>query len=197
MVHSAEIIIQRKQRKRLQFGDCAPHRLFDAVHDVEKRSSVKFQLPAAEFPVCPQKEMKSENLILEFIEQALPNQGEVGDVFFPLAGVRAPGFPAVAQFQLDHSRVRSCRYAFTKTVEAGPKSGPKNAIARHFLIVTDNADPVAVTIRARHSGNTNCVGSVPLHVQNVLQAERFRLPPLFESVLNLTVYKKTSSISNH
>jgi hypothetical protein len=164
-MHSTEVVIQGEKRKRLQFGDSASHRLLDSVHDVEKGPSIKLQLPAAEFPVRSQKEMKSEDLILEFIEHALPDQGEIGDVFFPLAGVGAAGFPSVAQFQLDRSRVRSGCHAFTKTVEAGSKGGPKYAIARYFPIVADKADPVAVTIRARHSGDTNCAGSIPLHVQ--------------------------------
>ena len=61
--------------------------LFDAIYAVKEGAPVQFHPSAAEFPVCPQKEMIAEDGVLEFIEHSLAQQAKVGHELFPLARI--------------------------------------------------------------------------------------------------------------
>ncbi len=55
----------------------------------------------------------------------------------------------MAEFQSHRAGVRPFRDALPKTVVAGPKNGPENAIAWDFFPVTNEASAVTTTVRAR------------------------------------------------
>jgi hypothetical protein len=67
-VDRAKVLIEGVKRIGLQFGECAPQLLFNAVDRMEEGAPVDPELPAAEFPVRAQKEMVSKHLVSEIIQ---------------------------------------------------------------------------------------------------------------------------------
>ena len=64
--------------------------------------------------------------------------------------------------------MRSVGNAIPETVVAGPKDGPEYAMAWYFSPFMDETKAVTVASAARFFGQTNCVRSIPLHLENVL-----------------------------
>ena len=75
-----EIFVQREKRIGLQFPENPPEFLLNAVHGVEEYSTIDVELPAAKFPVRAQKEMKTKDLVFEFIQTSLRDQAEIRHV---------------------------------------------------------------------------------------------------------------------
>jgi hypothetical protein len=157
--------------------------------------AVHLQLAAAEPPVRPQQEMKSENSMVVIVQHSIADQAKVGKVFFPLARIGPPAVAAPAGFQGNRASVRPFSDELPKTVETGPKNRPKYAIARRFLSVMDKAHAEALAVRARRLCQPYRVRSAPLHDENVLLwRQPLRKGAASTAFSNLAPHKKTSSI---
>jgi hypothetical protein len=163
--HAAEVLIQRKQRIRFEFGENPPEPVFNPVNRVEKGSAVHPQLPGTEPPIRAQQEVKPENLILKIVEHTTANQTKVGYIVFSLARVGPPPFFAATEFKGNTAGVGCVGNTIPKTVVAGPKNGPEYALARYFSPFMDETQAVTVANAARFFGQTNCVRSIPLHLR--------------------------------
>jgi hypothetical protein len=137
MGHTPEVLIQREQRIRLEFGENAPEPVLNPVNGMEEGSAVHSQLPGTELPVRSQQEMKPENFVLKIAEHTTANQAKIGHIIFPLARVHAPSFFAATEFQGNAAGVRFMGNAIPETVVAGPKNGPEYAMAWYFSPLMD------------------------------------------------------------
>jgi hypothetical protein len=173
--HAAEVLIQRKQRIRFEFGENPPEPVFNPVNRVEKGSAVHPQLPGTEPPIRAQQEVKPENLILKIVEHTTANQTKVGYIVFSLARVGPPPFFAATEFKGNTAGVGCVGNTIPKTVVAGPKNGPEYALARYFSPFMDETKAITVANAARFFSQTNCVRSIPLHFENVLPAAGFEV----------------------
>jgi hypothetical protein len=166
---------------------------------MKKVSTVHFQLPGAELPVGTQEEVVPEESMIFVIEHAPAYETEVGNVFFLLPGIDATPARAGAEFPGNRSEGRPGGGAVPETGEAGPKNGPKNAIAWRGLRLVDYARPVAFAILARFGRQPNRIRSIPLHFENVLLDADFRSCPLTmdsTAFSNVALLRKTSMNSN-
>ena len=108
------------------------------------------------------------------IEHAPAYETKVGHVFFLLPGIDATPAGAAAELPGNRSEGRASVGAVAETGEAGPKNGPKDAIAWRSFRLVDNARPVAFAIFARFSRQPNRIRSIPLHFENVLLDADFK-----------------------
>jgi hypothetical protein len=61
-----EVLVEWKQAVGLHFAKDSPQFLLNAVDSVEERATVDSHPAAAQFPICSQQEVKSEDLVIEF-----------------------------------------------------------------------------------------------------------------------------------
>jgi hypothetical protein len=191
----AKIFVEGIERVRPYLGEGSSKRSFNAVDGMKEVSAVHFELPGAELPIGTQEEVIPEEPMIFVIEHAPAYETEVGHVFFLLPGIDATPARAGAEFPGNRSEGRLCGGAVPETAEAGPKNGPKDAIAWRCLRLVDNARPVAFAILARFSRQPNRIRSIPLHFENVLLDADFRSCPLTmdsTAFSNLVLQRKTS-----
>src|SRR5579864_2019447 len=85
---TVKILVQREERVRFEFPESAAQLLLNAIHRMEKGSTVYPKSLAAQLPVRTQQEVIPENAVLGFCKKPFTYQTEVGGILFVLA---APG----------------------------------------------------------------------------------------------------------
>src|SRR5581483_7321423 len=156
---SPEILVERIQRVRLDLGELTPQLFLDPVHHVKQAAAVEIHARPRQLPIRAQHEHITEELVLDLVELAPGDEAEIGHELFILSPVHpAPGW-AWAELQGGSPDVGPQRGQFAKTGIAGAKNGPQNATARRRII----AQTVAAALRARRSGEADCVGTIPKH----------------------------------
>jgi hypothetical protein len=130
---------------------------------MKESSAVHFETPRAELPVRAQQEVKPEEPMIFFIQHTPAHQTKVGHVFFLFSRINATPARAAAELPGNRPEVRPRGGAIPETAHAGPKNGPKDAVARRVLRLVDNARSVAFAILARFSCQRYRVRSIPLH----------------------------------
>src|ERR1035437_1779299 len=160
---STEVFVQGIERIGPDLGEGSSECSFNPIDRMKEISTVHFEPPGAELPVRTQQEVKPKEPMILFIEHAPAHQTEVGHVFFLFPGVNATPARAAAELPGNRSEVRPGGGAIPKTAHAGPKNGPKNAVARRVLRLVDNAGSVAFAILARLSRQSTRIRSIPLH----------------------------------
>src|ERR1017187_8769789 len=160
---STEVFVQGIERIGPNLGESSSEGSFNPIDRMKEISAVHFETAGAELPVRTQQEVNPEEAMIFFIEHAPAHQTEVGHVFFLFPGVNTTPAWAAAKLPGNRSEVRPGGGAIPKTAHAGPKNGPKNAVARRVLRLVDNAGSVAFAILAGLSRQRNRIRSIPLH----------------------------------
>jgi hypothetical protein len=73
--------------------------LLDPVYRVEKVPAIHPELPAAQLPVCSQKEMGSKDFLFLLIQNPLADQAEIRHEFLFFSRISAAAFLAAAEFE--------------------------------------------------------------------------------------------------
>ena len=115
---------------RLEFPERAPQLLLNPVNLMKKGSTVDIQLPAAQLPVCAQKEMVLENRVFVFVQRSPAHKTEVGDIFLIFEAPNRFALSAGIRFQRNAADVFFLRSTVAKPRITSAEHRPKNAIAR-------------------------------------------------------------------
>lgn len=163
--HAAEVLIQRKQRVRLNFPQGTAQLLLDAVNLVEEGSAIHLHLPAAELPISREQKMKTEETEL------LRREGSSGDqqkvryvllVFHPpaVAGIFTPR----VLLQPNAADVFLPCGTKPKTVIASAKDGSQNTIAwqARLALAFVMTHSITLAMRTALSGESDNFGPVPV-----------------------------------
>jgi hypothetical protein len=124
-----KVLIQRKERIRLQFAEPASQLLLDAVDRVEKIAAVHFEPSAAQFPVGAQQKVESKDAVLELSQRSFADEAEVRAIFFVLAAPCASPVLTRHRVQRDSTDVLFPCGALAEAFQAGAKNSPKHTVA--------------------------------------------------------------------
>jgi hypothetical protein len=157
-------------------------------------ATIHLELPGAEFPVRAEEEVIPKEPMIFFIERTATYQAEVRHEFFLLPAIYAPPARAGTEFPGNGSESRARGGTIPEAVQAGPKNGPKNAVARRCFRLVDDARSVAFAVLASFSRQPNRIRSIPLHKREcpcwlrTLKAVRFSIR--FNSFFQFSPTKK-------
>jgi hypothetical protein len=195
----AEVFVEGIERVWPNLGEGSSKCSFNPIDRMKEVSTVHFELPGAELPVRTQEEVVPEKPMIFVIQHTPAYQTKVGHIFFLLPGIHAAPARAGAKLPGNRSEGRPGCGAVPEAAEAGPKNGPKDAIAWRCPGLVDNARPVAFAVLACFRRQPNRIRSIPLHFENVLLDADFRSCPLTmdsTAFSNLALQRKTSTNSN-
>jgi hypothetical protein len=97
-VRAVEVLVHREQWERLEFGESPAQFLFNPINLMEKGAPIDIQTPAAQIPICAQKEMEAEEPVFGLVQRSSRNQAEISHVFLAFPRVPATAVLAAAQF---------------------------------------------------------------------------------------------------
>jgi hypothetical protein len=80
-LRACEVFVQRKECVRLQLPERSTQLLLNSVDVMKEISPLQGKTPATELPVRTEQEMKSENLVFQFIQDPFRDEDEVGAMY--------------------------------------------------------------------------------------------------------------------
>src|SRR3974377_1331383 len=112
--------------------------------------------------------MIAEYAKLQGIQFTPADQIEVRHIFFFFARISSAALLAAKEFQRHRAGMRPVGDAIAKAVITGPKDRSKYAMAWQLLFFMDDTKAVSMAGTASEFSKPKHVGSVPLHLENVL-----------------------------
>jgi hypothetical protein len=162
--NSSEILGDRIEGVRFEFGEFPAQQLFDPVHLVKKGAAIHLQLLAAQAPVRAEQEVISEKSVFRFTQNTATYQTKIGRILFLFSRIRTAAIPASQMVPGNRTGVCAQLRALAEAIVTSSKNTPKDAVARDFFVAADKASTRSTAMYAGGTGQTDCVGTTPIHL---------------------------------